>query len=123
MKGSEARVIIVDDEMALSRVERLIPLVRDELEEINAEERSEAGQIVERAAEILRGNRNLDVTSKIETGNPKRVLVEEADKWGADSIFIGSTGFTALERFLLGSVSAAVAARAHCSVEVVREKK
>ena len=25
-----------------------------------------------------------------------------------------------LERFLLGSVSAAVAARAHCSVEVVR---
>lgn len=28
-----------------------------------------------------------------------------------------------LERFLLGSVSLEVAARAHCSVEVVREKR
>jgi nucleotide-binding universal stress UspA family protein len=28
-----------------------------------------------------------------------------------------------VERFLIGSVSSAVAARAHCSVEVVREQK
>jgi len=35
--------------------------------------------------------------------------------------FVGSAGFSnRLERFVLGSVSAAVAARAHCSVEVVR---
>ncbi|MCA1575337.1 MAG: universal stress protein [Acidobacteria bacterium] len=42
---------------------------------------------------------------------------------GANCIFVGSTGFSnRLERFLLGSVSAAVANRAECSVEVVRKK-
>jgi nucleotide-binding universal stress UspA family protein len=35
---------------------------------------------------------------------------------------VGSAGFSnRLERFVLGSVSAAVAARAHCSVEIVRK--
>jgi len=53
-------------------------------------------------------------------GDPKRVLVHQAEKWGADCIFLGAKGHSRRERFLLGSVSAAVAARAHCSVEVVR---
>ena len=36
---------------------------------------------------------------------------------------VGSTGFSnRLERFFLGSVSAAVANRAECSVEVIRKK-
>jgi len=58
------------------------------------------------------------------SGDPKRVLVEESKRWGADCIFVGSMGFSnRVERFLIGSVSSAVAARAHCSVEVVREQK
>ena len=64
----------------------------------------------------------LNVSSVILQGDPKHALVAEAEKRGADSIFVGSTGFSnRFERFLLGSVSAAIAARAHCSVEVVRE--
>jgi nucleotide-binding universal stress UspA family protein len=35
-------------------------------------------------------------------------------------IFVGSRGLGQVKRFLLGSVSAAAAVRAHCSVEVVR---
>ena len=72
------------------------------------------------AAERLRAA-GFAVSSVVAEGDPKRVLVEEAETWGADCIFVGSTGHgNRLERFLLGSVSAAVAARAHCSVEVVR---
>jgi nucleotide-binding universal stress UspA family protein len=51
---------------------------------------------------------------------PKQLLLSEAESWGADSVFVGARGVSRLERFMVGSVSSAVAARAHCSVEVVR---
>ena len=58
----------------------------------------------------------------VKEGDPKRELCKAAEEWGADCIFVGSAGFSnRFERFVLGSVSAAVAARAHCSVEVVRK--
>jgi nucleotide-binding universal stress UspA family protein len=62
----------------------------------------------------------LTVSSPIRKGAPKNVLPAEAASWGADCIFVGARGLSRFERFRLGSVSAATAARAHCSVEVVR---
>jgi nucleotide-binding universal stress UspA family protein len=51
------------------------------------------------------------------------VLLDEADGWDADCLFIGARGHNRLVRFMLGSVATAVVARAHCSVEVVRIEK
>jgi nucleotide-binding universal stress UspA family protein len=51
---------------------------------------------------------------------PKAVITEQADQTGADLIVVGSHGHRGVERFLLGSVSEAVALHAHCSVEVIR---
>jgi nucleotide-binding universal stress UspA family protein len=51
---------------------------------------------------------------------PKAVIIDEADKWGADLIVVGSHGHRGIERFLLGSVSEGVAMHARCSVEVIR---
>ena len=65
----------------------------------------------------------LTVSSLVEEGNPKQLLVEEARRWKADCIFVGAKGLRGLERFLLGSVSTAVTAQAPCSVEVVRTGK
>jgi nucleotide-binding universal stress UspA family protein len=62
-----------------------------------------------------------DVVVKEE--DPKRLLIAEAENWGADCIFVGARGMGRIERFLLGSVSSAVAARAHCSVEVAHDLK
>lgn len=56
-------------------------------------------------------------------GDPATVVVEEAENWNADSIFVGTRDLHGLQHLLHGSVSAAVAARAHCSVEVVRARK
>ena len=53
-------------------------------------------------------------------GDPKKVLIQEAEQFGADCIVVGAKGHSRIERLLLGSVSSAVAARASCSVEVVR---
>ena len=63
---------------------------------------------------------SLTISSVISFEDPKHALVHEAESWGADTIFIGSRGHGRLGRFMLGSVSAAVATRAHCSVEIVR---
>lgn len=56
----------------------------------------------------------------IRRGNPADAILDEAHTWGADGIFVGAKGTRGIDRLLLGSVSSAVAARAHCSVEVVR---
>jgi nucleotide-binding universal stress UspA family protein len=121
--GSEARVIVVDDPLVPSPFGHLIPPVMRWVEESNREERAWVQQMADEASKRLR-RAELTVSSSVVEGDPKRVLVEQAEAWGADCIFVGSHGFgNRLERFLLGSVSAAVAARAHCSVEVVREQK
>lgn len=62
----------------------------------------------------------LAVSNLVRKEEPKQLLVSEAEAWGANCIFVGARGMGAFERLLLGSVSSAVAARAHCSVEVVR---
>ena len=77
---------------------------------------------VERAVSTLRAgaDRALKVTSEIIEGSPKRVILDEAETWGADLIVVGSHGYGILNRLLLGSVSQAVALHAKCSVEIVR---
>lgn len=76
-------------------------------------------KMVEVSAAQLRAA-GLTVSSLVEDGDPKRVLLDEAEQWDADCIFVGARGLRRIERLPLSSVSAAVAARAHCSVEVVR---
>ncbi len=76
-------------------------------------------ELRESAAAKLK-EKGLHVSTVVEFGRAKNLIIEEAEKWGADSIFIGAKGHRMMERILLGSVSYAVAARAHCSVEVVR---
>ena len=75
--------------------------------------------LFEPEAERLRAT-GLTAEVVIRSGHPTRVLLDEADSWSAHCIFAGAKGVRGIERLLLGSVSAAVAARAHCSVEVVR---
>jgi nucleotide-binding universal stress UspA family protein len=84
------------------------------------DERSWARQAVYAAAGDLHAA-GVTATGVVVDGDPKQVLLEEARKWPADCVFVGAKGRSRLERFLLGSVSSAVAARARCSVEVVRQ--
>ena len=62
----------------------------------------------------------LKISSETIQGPPKQVIVEEAERWGADLILMGSRGLGAWNRLLLGSVSSAVVHHAKCSVEIVR---
>ncbi|HJQ24249.1 MAG TPA: universal stress protein [Blastocatellia bacterium] len=62
----------------------------------------------------------LNLTTEIHEGYPKRVILDEAERWGANLIVVGSHGYSGFKRLLLGSVSQAVASHARCSVEIVR---
>lgn len=83
------------------------------------EEQGWAHRVVAAAAQTLRAD-GLAVSSLVEASDPKALLPREAERWRADASFVGASGVRGIDRFLLGSVSAAVAARAPCSVEVVR---
>ena len=94
--------------------------------EIENTARERARAAVEKAAAKLRADeesRQLNVTTEVMSGSPKRVILEEAEAFGADLIVVGSHGYGMVERFLLGSVSQAVALHARCSVEIVRSPK
>lgn len=118
---SEVMVVLVDDPLAPEFWEKLIPPLANMIEEERREEKAWIERITERSRALLRAANN-EVTCVVREGDPKRELCEAAEEWGADCIFVGSAGFSnRFERFVLGSVSAAVAARAHCSVEVVRK--
>lgn len=119
--GSEARLIVADDPLSPTFVGEFVPGLSQTIDESNREDRGWIEKLLERSGSILR-DAGLGISTEIGAGDPKRILVKAAEDWGADCIFVGSTGFSnRLERFVLGSVSAAVVARAHCSVEVVRE--
>ncbi|MFN8474007.1 MAG: universal stress protein [Anaerolineae bacterium] len=75
--------------------------------------------VVDGAAGDLR-RAGLGVSQAVRDGDPREILVAEAARWDADCIFVGASGLTRLGYLVLGSISTAVAARAGCSVEVVR---
>jgi nucleotide-binding universal stress UspA family protein len=60
------------------------------------------------------------ITSDVLYGTSESRIVETAEEMKADLIVLGSHGYKAWERMLLGSVSNSVVHHAHCSVLVVR---
>jgi nucleotide-binding universal stress UspA family protein len=92
-----------------------------ELERV-ANEQAEAA--VKDAVERIKSGKasELEIITSIKSGSAREVILDEAEKWGADLIVLGSHGYSGWQRFLLGSVSHAVSTHAHCSVEIVRQK-
>lgn len=91
-------------------------------DELDKSASDQARSVVERAISALKAAMGSDANIKGEAlpGPPQSIILEEAESWGADLIVVGSHGYRAWARFLLGSVSHSVVAQAKCSVEVVR---
>ena len=94
-------------------------------EDLDAALHQQARNILDRAITTLKSrlNKSISLDGKMLPGSPRSVILEEAEDWGADLIVVGSHGYRAWERFLLGSVSQSVVSHAKCSVEVVREPR
>jgi nucleotide-binding universal stress UspA family protein len=117
--GTEARVLAVHSPQTLLAIGHFIQPVLMAARGRFDDKGALAQSIADLSAEELRAAGLLALAVARE-GDPKRVLLDEAKKWQADCIFVGATGLRRIKRFLLGSVSGAVAARANCSVEVIR---
>jgi len=119
--GTEARVVgVVDSRLVVAAMS-----VPEGIESAASEEEALRGGLskaTRRAAgELARAG--LHASPQVLGGVPSAVLIAEAESWGADCIFIGARGLAGMERVLLGCAANAVSARAHCSVEVVRQHR
>jgi len=110
-QGTEIRVLNVVD----------LPLMIPTLyaSEFREESLKDGEEFVRKAEQPLT-KAGYKVETAVEEGDPKSTIVEDAVRWHADLIVLGSHGRKGVDRFLMGSVSDAVARHAPCSVEVVR---
>lgn len=112
----------------ISVVERMTPPAAElwydgggDLEIANREMRKRAMELTTATAAKLREH-GFKSEAVVRVGHPRTAIVDEARKWSADLIVLGSHGRTGLKRLLLGSVALSVVTHAPCSVEVVRPK-
>ncbi len=125
--GAEVKII--------HAVESAIPNLPD-LMGVGAEAaREEHGRAVAEGQKLLDERSNAlrtsagdvtNVSTEVITGayrqTPEHVIVEEAKRYGADLVMVGSRGMSTWKRLFVGSVSMGVVQHAPCSVEVVRSK-
>lgn len=74
------------------------------------------------ALEIARNVPGLQISTQVLEGSPEKLIIEEATRWPADLIVVGSHGHGPVQRLLLGSVAQAVALHAPCPVEIVHSQ-
>jgi nucleotide-binding universal stress UspA family protein len=123
-EGSIVRIVSVTD-IPFPTQQWAMPMPTSSYEEWERifEERSveNTAQAMARFCEIA--GAQTEMAAKTLKGDPKIAILDEAERWGADLIIVGTHGYNALERLWLGSVSRAVASHAKCSVEVARRRK
>ncbi|KAF0249760.1 MAG: universal stress protein [bacterium] len=116
--GSELRVVSILEHSSLESI--TAGEYAFKLDEIREEVRQMIKQIASSAADTL-SRPSCSASYVVREGLVAQEILEEAKKWGADLIVVGTHSRKGLSRFLLGSVAQKVAIHANCSVEIVRK--
>jgi nucleotide-binding universal stress UspA family protein len=118
-EGTRVEVVAARDPLTLSAFGYFVPSLVEWASEVNEEETT----TLERALEVACARLSavgLPATPHVADGHARDVLLGLSRKLAVDCIFVGARGLRRIERFLIGSVSSSIAARARASVEVVR---
>jgi len=108
------------DALVPTAIGRFIPPVVKWVEEETRVEHELIRKLADEAFRRLDGA-GCGVDLLVRNRNPRQVIVEEAERLGANCIFLGANSYgSSIERYFIGSTSTAIAARSRCSVEVVR---
>ncbi|MGA7795228.1 MAG: universal stress protein [Candidatus Acidiferrales bacterium] len=78
------------------------------------------GQELVQHAESLLSKAGYKTQTTVEEGYPSSKIIDQAKRWKAELIVMGSHGRKGVDRFLMGSVAETVSRHASCSVEIVR---
>jgi nucleotide-binding universal stress UspA family protein len=64
--------------------------------------------------------KDIKITTMLEVGSPYEKILEASEKVKADTIIVGTSGKTSIDRVLIGSVSEYVVRNSKCTVIVVK---
>ncbi|WCJ21340.1 Adenine nucleotide alpha hydrolases-like superfamily protein [Euphorbia peplus] len=82
-----------------------------------------AARVIDNAKKICATKSVENVTCEIVEGDARNVLCEAVERHHASILVVGSHGYGAIKRAVLGSVSDYCAHHAHCSVMIVKKPK
>ncbi|CAL9093892.1 Universal stress protein [Musa troglodytarum] len=94
----------------------VLPFVESDLRKISL-------RVIEKAKEICTSHSVADVEFEVVEGDARNVLCEAVEKHHAEILVVGSHGYGAIKRTVLGSVSDYCAHHAHCTVMIVKKPK
>ncbi|CAJ1968630.1 unnamed protein product [Sphenostylis stenocarpa] len=94
----------------------ILPIVDSDLRKI-------AARVVDSAKQLCIDKSVKDVTAEVVEGDPRNVLCDVVEKYHATILVVGSHGYGAIKRAVLGSVSDYCAHHAHCTVMIVKKPK
>ena len=121
--GTEVRLVSVDDGVGPNRIAGRLPQAAEMIDSYLKKRESRVTSMIDWGIKEL-SNIGLNTSVLSEKGDAQTILMDEARRWSANCIFVGTRDFSsAFERFRLGSVSTAVVTDAHCSVEIVRPER
>ena len=98
----------------------ILTVVREE--QMDPEGPDESVREYMQAAQRKAASSGATVHTIIETGKPDETVIDIADRYDCDTIIVGRSNRSSLDRFLLGSVSDHVAKHANCRVILVPEE-
>src|SRR6266699_6027219 len=119
--GTTVRVLSAVESVGVPAMGPLMFDAAGSLEQLQQQRTKEANQLTEKVANSLAAS-GLATETVVHDGDPRSVIVDEAEDWKADLIVVGSHGYTGIKKWLLGSVAHSVVSHAPCSVEVVRSR-
>jgi nucleotide-binding universal stress UspA family protein len=117
--GTEVRLLHVIEPPPIKAEEAAAAPQYPEFMAARRQLREHADRLLREAAARLR-EAGIHATDVVQEGDPRTAILDEAESWKPDLIVMGSHGRTGVRRWLMGSVSEAVARHAACSVQIVR---
>ncbi|KAJ6710492.1 hypothetical protein OIU74_011377 [Salix koriyanagi] len=116
-------VVVYAKPFASSVVSLAGPGVAEVLPIVDSDLKKMAARIMGKAKEICISKSVSDVIFEVVEGDARNVLCEAVERHHASVLVVGSHGYGAIKRVVLGSVSDYCAHQAHCTVMIVKRPK